>query len=566
MGSRLRFALCAPLLFCSIWAGAARASNCSDHVDTSAAVWSDGFAFNLSNTRVNASQITSSNVATLQLALSHAAVGSNEKRGAPAVTQQAVFFSAGRDIVAMNRKSGCTYWRYTIPNRVEDPMLASSNAVRSAAIYYLNEGGSKPALVFAGDQNGVLYALNAQSGALVWSEFLGTDRKLHFITGGLQFYGGRLYVPIASKEVITTAIDLARPCCTTHGMVRAVDAYTGTIDWTYDTADAASYQRADGTMAPNGMSVWSTPAIDPARNALYIGTGQNLSPPTTDNSDAVIALNLDSGTPKWVYQATYGDAWNASCELPAHLDKHCFPPQGSDFDFGASPILVHLAGGRDALIAGAKNGVVYSLNPDTGALNWSQRVGAGGNLGGIHWGMAADATQVYVGVSDVMVNKLSKLRITDLLNPSKAVTKFMQQVDGAHPGVYALNLLSGDIVWQVHPQHAVASGRLHTTQVDSIYSAALSVTNDVVFAGSLDGELKALRSSDGKQLWSYQTAQSFVDVDGHAGNGGSIDSIGAVPAGTDLYVNSGYDTFGGINDFQAGPGNALFVFRLPPAN
>ena len=39
------------------------------------------------------------------------------------------------------------------------------------------------------------------------------------------------------------------------------------------------------------------------------------------------------------------------------------------------------------MIAGSKNGVVYSLNPDSGALNWSRRVGPGGALGGIHWGI-----------------------------------------------------------------------------------------------------------------------------------------------------------------------------------
>jgi polyvinyl alcohol dehydrogenase (cytochrome) len=33
-----------------------------------------------------------------------------------------------------------------------------------------------------------------------------------------------------------------------------------------------------------------------------------------------------------------------------------------------------------------------------------------------------------------------------------------------------------------------------------------------------------------------------------------------------LLVNSGYDTFGSANEYQAGPGNALLIFRLPSAN
>src|SRR3546814_9458348 len=63
-------------------------------------------------------------------------------------------------------------------------------------------------------------------------------------------------------------------------------------------------------------------------------------------------------------------------------------------------MLVHLAGGGGAVIAGAKNGVVYSLNPDSGALNWSRRLGQGGSLGGIHWGMASDGTRVYAAISE----------------------------------------------------------------------------------------------------------------------------------------------------------------------
>src|SRR3546814_1332090 len=72
-------------------------------------------------------------------------------------------------------------------------------------------------------------------------------------------------------------------------------------------------------------------------------------------------------------------------------------------------MLVHLAGGGGAVIAGAKNGVVYSPNPDSGALNWSRRLGQGGSLGGIHWGMASDGTRVYAAISDVTVNRASGL-------------------------------------------------------------------------------------------------------------------------------------------------------------
>src|SRR5690606_13297417 len=125
------------------------------------------------------------------------------------------------------------------------------------------------------------------------------------------------------------------------------------------------------------------------------------------------------------------------------------------------------------------------------------------------------------------------------------------------PGLYALDKDTGNMVWEYHDTH-LYKGQV----VDSIYSAALAVTNDVLFAGSLDGVLKAFRTSDGQPVWSYDTAVSVKDKYGRTGNGGTIESVGPVIAGNNVLLGSGYNTFGGTNEFQAGPGNALFVFRL----
>jgi polyvinyl alcohol dehydrogenase (cytochrome) len=51
-------------------------------------------------------------------------------------------------------------------------------------------------------------------------------------------------------------------------------------------------------------------------------------------------------------------------------------------------------------------------------------------------------------------------------------------------------------------------------------------------------------------------------MNGVAGNGGTIDSVGVVIAGDSILVNSGYSSFGGVGPYQAGPGNTLFVLEL----
>ncbi len=48
---------------------------------------------------------------------------------------------------------------------------------------------------------------------------------------------------------------------------------------------------------------------------------------------------------------------------------------------------------------------------------------------------------------------------------------------GATPGVYKLDLLTGEVLWEVHPTHLFEG-----QDVPSAFSAAVSVTNDVVFA------------------------------------------------------------------------------------
>ena len=78
----------------------------------------------------------------------------------------------------------------------------------------------------------------------------------------------------------------------------------------------------------------------------------------------------------------------------ANKGPNCPTENGPDFDFGASAILVTTAGGRDILLAGQKSGIVYALDPaHKGEILWDARVGKGGVLGGVQWGLASDGEQ-----------------------------------------------------------------------------------------------------------------------------------------------------------------------------
>ena len=170
--------------------------------------------------------------------------------------------------------------------------------------------------------------------------------------------------------------------------------------------------------------------------------------------------------------------------------------------------------------------------------------------------MAADDKQLYVPIADFAVPKVAIVGgelNQDLLNISPG------PVENATPGIYALELETGHLNWQLNDLH-----EFEGEQYPSIYSAGVSVVNDLVLASSLDGVLKAIDSKDGSVLWQFQSAIPFTDIHGNLGRGGSIDSVGAIAAGDEILLNSGYSVFniGGRNAYQAGPGNALITFAL----
>ena len=96
--------------------------------------------------------------------------------------------------------------------------------------------------------------------------------------------------------------------------------------------------------APSGAAVWSAPALDPERNRLYITTGDSYSSPAAPESDAIMALAMDSGRVLWTRQTLPGDAWNTGCFGSNPTEKvNCPSEAGPDYDFGSSPALVTLA-------------------------------------------------------------------------------------------------------------------------------------------------------------------------------------------------------------------------------
>ncbi|KZX54824.1 dehydrogenase [Halioglobus sp. HI00S01] len=490
------------------------------------------------------------NVGSLQLAWAMAFPKVTDMRSQPAVVGDTLYFGdkTGR-LYAIDRKRGCVHAHTKV-----------ASGIRSAITVV--PGDSAPVLVFA-DSMAVVYAVDSQSLEIRWR----SDIRLFStstITGSISHHDNRLYVPISSYEV-AAAGNPNHVCCESHGGVVALDLANGDRLWEWHaTADAVVQgQTSDGKplLGPSGASVWSTPTIDAARNRLYIGTGENLSHPATATSDAVIALDLDTGETVWQFQATADDVWNAAC---LNDGTNCPENAGGDFDIGASIVHAKLDDGSELLLVGQKSGDAMALDMN-GELLWKTRVSnaaLGPDLhqtttnGGIHWGMALAGERLLVPAAD----------------PERTRPGY-----DPRPGIHALDVRSGEVLWfqgvdrgcyladEDKPLVGLQNMRAgkHRPLEDqyncSFYyglSSAATATEDLVFSGGLNGVLRAYAIKDGEVLWEYATATPVTTVNGVTGHGGAIDVDGQLLAGDWLYVQSGYAMFGQL------PGNVLYAFKL----
>ena len=435
--------------------------------------------------------------------------------------------SAAGMVHAMRADRGCLEWTYQ-----------ANGPVRAAIVAVAVKG--RHVLLF-GDMTGWFYALQAETGALLWKVHVDEHDSTR-LTAAATVHEGVVYVPVSSWEE-ARASDAKYPCCTFRGSVVALRLSDGRQLWKTYLVDPpkARGKTADGVavFGPSGVGVWSTPTIDAKRRRVYVTTADNYSVPATNLSDAVVALDLASGRIVWSKQFTPNDVFSGACPSKA---PSCPDGPGPDYDFAASAILVTRADGRDVLLAGQKSGIVHALDPDkSGAILWQTRVGRGGTSGGVQWGMATDGRQVYAASSDMDRTFQSRP-----LDPQRFV------VDrNAGGGLTALRIADGTKVWTAAPVPCAADA---PAGCNPAQSAAVSAIPGVVFASSNDGYVRAYDAADGKVMWDFNTMRDFETVNGVKAKGGSIDGPGTVIAGGMVFVTSGYSRNGGV------PGNVLLAF------
>ncbi len=146
------------------------------------------------------------------------------------------------------------------------------------------------------------------------------------------------------------------------GKVRALDARTGELRWTFDPVPRDADDPAmvtwhgNSALGSGNANVWSVMSVDEERDLVFLPT----TSPSTDfyggerpgenrYANSVVALRGQTGEMAWHYQITHHDVW--------------------DYDLPAQPILVDLP--RDgqtvpAVIQITKQGLIFVLHRETG--------------------------------------------------------------------------------------------------------------------------------------------------------------------------------------------------------
>ena len=312
-----------------------------------------------------ASQIDPTNVVHLQVAWTYR-TGANviptrlSKKAAfeatPILINGVLFLSTPYNhVIALNAQSGFKLWEY-------DPQVNlqrnySEVASRGVSAWRDRKARSQQPCslrIFVGTLDARLLAIDGASGKLCTA--FGTNGVIDLNPGAAtqtEWTGGYQVTsaPAISGDLVIVGSSIADnwKVDTGRGIVRAFDARTGKLVWTWDPIPWGQ------TMHPHtgGGNAWSTLATDAEHDLVFIPTG-SAAPDYYGGSrkgdnkwaNSVVALRASTGEFAWGFQVVHHDLW--------------------DYDVASQPTLFTWKDGTPAVVINTKMGHVFVLNRLTG--------------------------------------------------------------------------------------------------------------------------------------------------------------------------------------------------------
>ena len=364
---------------------------------------------------------------------------------------------------AVNTATGALVWKSPSLGITTDPGcnpstigITSSPAVVNGVVYV---GGGGP----------YWYALNATTGAILWSVYTGDNSQAgaHYNWSSPLIYNGYAYIGIASNcDNPLVQGQLLQVSLTTHQVVN-----------TYNFVPTGQV----------GGGVWTTPTLDTSTNpaTIFVTTG-TLNDYTQTQSQAIVALNAST--------LTYEGSW----QLP-------FEAAVSDSDWGTTPTLTTDSQGNLLVTAANKNGIVYTWKrsdlelgkPDPNPPLWQHQIAIGGagptaGDGTIASGIYANGTLYYAGGHNEL-NGHGAGGSIGAYNPGTGATKWVRQTEQPIVGSPAyVNGLIGYGEGNTFEVVNASNGQLlYSYQLPAATYGAVSVARSQFYIGDLNKDLYA---------------------------------------------------------------------------
>jgi len=321
------------------------------------------------------SKINTDTVKQLSLAWSLDLDTARGQEATPLVVDGVMYTSsAWSKVQAIDPATGKLLWQYDPKVPQERGVMVCCDVVNRGVAFWKGR-------VYVGTIDGHLIALDAKTGAEVWSMITVDQSKPYAITGAPRIVKGKVLIGNGGAEFGV------------RGYLTAYDADTGKQLWRFYTvpgdptkgfeqpilAEAAKTWKGEWWALGGGGTVWDSMAYDPELDLLYIGVGNGSpwnqrirSPGGGDNLflSSIVALKPDTGEYVWHYQTTPGETWDYTATQHIIL---------ADLVINNEP--------RKVLMQAPKNGFFYVLDRTNGkfisaqpfsTVNWATGIDAMG--------------------------------------------------------------------------------------------------------------------------------------------------------------------------------------------
>ena len=448
----------------------------------------------------------------------------------PLVYEGVAYLSTGaNDVFALSIDSGDILWQYSANL---DP------GITSVCCGWNNKGVAiSEDKVFIGQLDGKLVALDRSTGKVAWSIQAERWQEAFSITAAPLYVDGKVIIGFAGGDRGT------------RSRLKAYDAKDGRLIWTFYTIPGPgepghdTWPKDNDSWKYGGAAIWQTPAVDLDLGLVYFSTG-NAAPDYNgafragDNLYAASMLAIEAATGKyrWHFQQVHHDIWDYDAVNPVILmdvnvggrvrkaiaevgktgwayildrtngkpligiDEKAVPQEPRQKTAATQPFprgeaivpqLIEMAPEGHVLV---NDGRIFT--PFVGA---TATIVAPGIWGGASWPPSSyDPVQqrMFVCASSV-INGFTGGGNATFEPPKKDGSSYLGGATTftrvARTGIIAaLDVTTNKLAWRYQ-------------WPEQCYSGTMATAGGLLFVGRNDGRLMALDSSNGKQLWEFQT-------------------------------------------------------------